>query len=62
MREYLDQLKQQQAAITGFLQVKPPPVSRGVRIAIDIYIHILEDAAKSLQSLIEYFEHRDVLR
>jgi hypothetical protein len=56
---YLGLLKEQQAAIDQFLQTHQqhrPPVSSGVHIALDMYTDILEDASKTLTSLIQYFE------
>lgn len=56
-RTYLDQLREQQATIEQFLQVQQPDqLSEGVRLTMDIYTNILEDASKTLTSLIQYFE------
>jgi hypothetical protein len=58
--QYLDHLKEQQSAIEGFIDVqRKADLSHahvGLRITAQFYVHILEDALKTLSALIEYFE------
>jgi len=56
---YIDQLKSQRETLSAFLQAQnnsPMHGSVGVRITIRIYTHILEDAIKTLNSLIQYLD------
>ena len=58
--QYLDHLKEQQAPIEGFIQVQREAdlsyAKVGLRIMAQFYIHILEDALKTLRALTEHFE------
>ena len=57
-KNYLDQLKEQCSTLEMLLQQNkegiPYPTSPGVRITMQIYLDTLEDARKTLQSLIDH--------
>ena len=57
-KNYLDQLKEQCSILEKLLQQNkeniPFPISPGVKITMQIYLETLEDARKTLQSLIDH--------
>lgn len=58
---YLQELREQHITLSWFLQtqreyVVQQVVSEGVRMTAQIYINILEDALKTVTSLIEHLE------
>jgi hypothetical protein len=59
-QRYVDQLRGQYATITEILQVQRSTLLQeanpGLRITSEIYIQILEDALKTINSIIQYLE------
>ena len=59
---YLTQLKQQRPIIEALLQaeraISKPKASAGFRIVVQIYSHLLEDALKTVNALIQHLEQK----